>query len=115
MLGVLPSTVIIPLNGYERSMLLKRICMYKRVVPLGILAAILLSLWGGGRGAIAARDPHWRDHYKPPYMGVKHAIYSIETRDPFAGALLFDLPATFVVDTCLLPWDLVTVLSKIGE
>ena len=73
------------------------------------LAAILLSLCGCG--AITARDPHWRDNYEPPYMGVKHAFYSVEKKDPFAGILLLDLPATFVVDTCLLPWDLVTIIS----
>ena len=73
-----------------------------------MLASILLSL--GGCGAGIARNSHWRDNYEPPYMGVKHAIYSWEHRDPFGPMLLLDLPATFVVDTCLLPWDLVTIL-----
>ena len=88
----------------------KRVCMYKRAVLIGMLVSVLLSLGGCGCGALTARDPHWRDNYKPPYMGVQHAVYSIESGDPFGGMLLVDLPATFVVGTCLLPWDLVTLI-----
>ena len=28
------------------------------------------------------------------------------------GALVIDLPATFLVDTCLLPWDMVTLIRS---
>ena len=84
--------------------------MYRRVILIGTLVSVSLHL--GGCGAIAARDPHWSDKYEPPYMGVQHAIYSIKSRDPFAGMLMIDLPATFLVDTCLLPWDMVTLISS---
>jgi uncharacterized protein YceK len=84
--------------------------MYKKAVLLGILSTILLSLGGCGYGAIIARDPRWG--YEPPYMGVKHAFSSYEKGDPMTPMLLFDLPATFIVDTILLPWDMVTILSR---
>lgn len=87
--------------------------MCKNALVLGILLASVLSL--GGCCSIAARDPYWRDNYNPPYVGVKHAIYSVATRDPFAELCLMDLPATLVVDTCLLPLDLIAMLGKTGK
>ena len=71
------------------------------------LAMILVS--SGGCASMTARQGQWKSTYEPPYQGVQHTFYSIKHRDPFAGMLEIDLPATFLVDTCLLPWDLVTI------
>ena len=79
----------------------------KKMILWVTLATILST--SGACSAMAARDPHWKSHYQPPYQGVQHTIYSIENRDPFAGTLEIDLPATLMVDTCLLPWDLLTL------
>ena len=87
--------------------------MCRKALVLGMLSVAVLPL--AGCCSIAARDPYWRDNYDPPYVGVKHAVYSVATRDPFAELCLIDLPATLVVDTCLLPLDFITMLGETGE
>lgn len=79
------------------------------IIMLGILVAT--SLFLGGCSAISARSPGWKEKYDPPYQGLKHTIHStIIEPDPLGSVMIFDLPFTFVVDTCLLPWDLVTIV-----
>ena len=92
---------------------LKELAMCRKALVLAILSVAVLSL--AGCCSMTARNPYWRDNYDPPYVGVKHAVYSVATRDPFAELCLIDLPATLVVDTCLLPLDFITMLGETGE
>ena len=86
--------------------------MHKRVVLLGIL--VVISLFLGGCAAIHVRNGHpYKDKYPPPYQGVKYCSYSMQFRGGWAYAI--DLPLTAVVDTCLLPWDLVAIAPSDSE
>jgi ankyrin repeat protein len=118
-----PDTFISPANGrpsccygvfsgYSRliwSDLRERIRMSRRVVLVGMLTTMLFA--SGGCGAFGAR---WGGGgprgLKPPYQGVQYDLKSWNEGDPFGGILLMDVPASFVVDTCLLPFDLAWLL-----
>lgn len=83
-----------------------------------IVAAVLLS--GSGCCSIGARmETPPEDHY--PYMGVTTDLQMMEflvgydpSRGPAAALAwgLIDLPASFVVDTVLLPVDLIHVMEE---
>ncbi len=72
----------------------------------------LTSIGGCAANTVRTTDWRWGNPYDPPYMGVKYAMYTMEHEPCLKGILMLDLPFTVAVDTCLLPWDLGTLLFK---
>lgn len=86
-----------------------KLSLVKSVVTTLLATAVMLSLSGCGTMVARGRTPP-EGHY--PYMGVVWNVHSFTSGDPFGTMLLLDLPFSAVVDTVLLPLDLIHVVKN---
>jgi uncharacterized protein YceK/protein-S-isoprenylcysteine O-methyltransferase Ste14 len=86
-----------------------RMAVAGQILIVASIATLMLSLSGCGRLFACLEDPRHIDN--PAYSGTRYSLRDIGDKENFPEASLIwvvDLPFTLVLDTIILPYDLVT-------